>query len=181
PPGLRRRPGAAVPPGAVPGRAAAGGPRALRPSRARGRRATGGAAVHVRRPRPAARAQLVDREPVGSAILNRMVQYSPRVDRVFAALADPTRRAVLERLGTGSATISELAQPFGMSLTGMKKHIRLLEEAQLVTTEKVGRVRRCMLAPYAFEGISTWLQRLDRFAQVVERTKGARRAPPPRR
>jgi DNA-binding transcriptional ArsR family regulator len=56
----------------------------------------------------------------------------------------------------------------------MKKHIRLLEEAQLVTTEKVGRVRRCMLAPYAFEGISTWLQRLDRFARVVERTKGAR-------
>jgi DNA-binding transcriptional ArsR family regulator len=56
----------------------------------------------------------------------------------------------------------------------MKKHIRLLEEAELVTTEKVGRVRRCMLAPYAFEGISTWLHRLDRFAEVVERTKGAR-------
>jgi DNA-binding MarR family transcriptional regulator len=56
----------------------------------------------------------------------------------------------------------------------MKKHIRLLEEAELVTTEKVGRTRRCVLVPYAFEGISTWLQRLDRFAQVVERTKGAR-------
>ena len=109
----------------------------------------------------------------GYAILNSMVQYSAGVDRAFAALADPTRRAVLERLGTGSATISELAEPFGMSLTGMKKHIRLLEDAELVTTEKVGRVRRCMLAPYAFEGISTWLQRLDRFAQVVERTKGA--------
>jgi DNA-binding transcriptional ArsR family regulator len=81
---------------------------------------------------------------------------------------------VLERLGAGSATISELAEPFGMSLTGMKKHIRLLEEAQLVTTKKVGRARRCTLVPYAFEGISTWLQRLDRFAQVVERTKGAR-------
>jgi HAD superfamily hydrolase (TIGR01509 family) len=108
------------------------------------------------------------------AILNLMVQYPTTVDRAFAALADPTRRAVLERLGSRSATISELAEPFGMSLTGMKKHIRLLEEAELVTTEKVGRVRRCMLAPYAFEGISTWLQRLDRFAQVVERTKGAR-------
>ena len=82
--------------------------------------------------------------------------------------------AVLERLGSGRATISELAEPFGMSLTGMKKHIRLLEEAELVTTEKVGRVRRCTLAPYAFEGISTWLGRLDRFAQVVERTKGDR-------
>ena len=103
-----------------------------------------------------------------------MVQYSTTIDLAFTALADPTRRAVLERLGSGKATVSELAEPFGMSLTGMKKHIRLLEQAELVTTEKVGRVRLCMLAPYAFEGISTWLQRLDRFAQVVERTKGAR-------
>jgi DNA-binding transcriptional ArsR family regulator len=123
------------------------------------------------------RTRPVHEQPRGGgipAILNPVVQYLPTVDRAFAALADPTRRAVLERLGTGSATISELAEPFGMSLTGMKKHIRLLEEAELVTTEKVGRVRRCMLVPYAFEGISTWLQRLDRFAQVVERTKGAR-------
>ncbi|HZP72859.1 MAG TPA: metalloregulator ArsR/SmtB family transcription factor [Gaiellaceae bacterium] len=103
-----------------------------------------------------------------------MVQHTTTVDRAFAALADPTRRAVLERLGSGSASISELAAPFGMSLTGMKKHVQLLEEAQLVTTQKVGRVRRCVLVPYAFEGISTWLQRLDRFAQVVERTKGER-------
>src|SRR4051812_16591936 len=103
-----------------------------------------------------------------------MVQYKETVDLAFAALADPTRRAILERLSNGSATISELADPFGMSLTGMKKHVRLLEEAELVTTEKVGRVRSCMLVPYAFEGIGTWLQRLDRFAQVVERTKGAR-------
>jgi len=103
-----------------------------------------------------------------------MVQYGPSVDRAFAALADPTRRAVLERLGSGRATISELAAPFDMSLTGMSKHVRLLEQAQLVRTEKVGRVRSCMLAPYAFEGISTWLARLDRFAQVVERTKGDR-------
>ena len=107
-------------------------------------------------------------------ILNLMVQYTTTVDRAFAALGDPTRRAMLERLGSGSASISELAEPFGMSLTGMKKHVRLLEEAELVTTEKVGRVRRCMLVPCAFEGISTWLQRLDRFAQVVERTKGDR-------
>ena len=81
---------------------------------------------------------------------------------------------MLERLGVGSASISELAEPFGMSLTGMKKHIRLLEEAELVTTEKIGRVRKCTLVPYAFEGITTWLSRLDRFAQVVERTKGTR-------
>jgi DNA-binding transcriptional ArsR family regulator len=103
-----------------------------------------------------------------------MVQYSNSVDRAFAALADPTRRAVLERLSAGGASVSELAEPFGMSLTGMRKHIRLLEDAHLVVTEKVGRTRRCVLVPYAFEGISTWLHRLDRFAQVVERTKGAR-------
>jgi DNA-binding transcriptional ArsR family regulator len=102
-----------------------------------------------------------------------MVQYPVTVDRAFAALADPTRRAVLERLGAGSATITELAAPFGMSLTGMKKHVRLLEEARLVTTEKVGRVRRCMLVPDAFQGITMWLLRLDRFAQLVEQTKGA--------
>ena len=81
---------------------------------------------------------------------------------------------MLERLGAGSATITELAEPFGMSLTGMKKHIRLLEEANLVATEKIGRARNCRLVPYAFEGISTWLARLDRFAQILERTKGTR-------
>lgn len=102
-----------------------------------------------------------------------MVQYPTTIDRTFAALADPTRRAVLERLSNGSATITELTEPFGMTLTGMKKHIRLLEEANLVTTEKIGRARNCRLVPYAFEGINTWLRRLDRFAQVVERTKGA--------
>ena len=61
-----------------------------------------------------------------------------------------------------------------MMPSALGRHIRLLEDANLVTTEKVGRVRTCTLVPYAFEGISTWLQRLDRFAQVVERTKGAR-------
>jgi len=99
-----------------------------------------------------------------------MVQY---LDRTFGALADPTRRAIVERLGVGSASISELAEPFGMSLTGMKKHVLVLEDAGLVVTEKVGRVRKCTLAPYAFEGITMWLDRLDRFARVVERTKGA--------
>ena len=100
-----------------------------------------------------------------------MVQYE---DKAFAALADPTRRAVLERLGRSTATNTELAEPFGISLTGMKKHVLVLEEAGLVVTEKVGRARRCTLAPYAFEGITAWLQRLNRFAEVVERTKGER-------
>jgi DNA-binding transcriptional ArsR family regulator len=98
-----------------------------------------------------------------------MVQY---LDRTFGALADPTRRAIVERLGSGSASISELAEPFGMTLTGMKKHVLVLEDAGLVITEKIGRVRRCTLAPFAFEGITMWLDRLDRFARVVEQTKG---------
>jgi DNA-binding transcriptional ArsR family regulator len=100
-----------------------------------------------------------------------MVQQDA-LDRVFASLADPTRRGILVRLGTGPATVGELAEPAGMTLTGMKKHVLVLEDAGLVVTEKVGRVRRCTLAPYAFEGITTWLDRLDRFARVVERTKG---------
>ena len=104
-----------------------------------------------------------------------MVQYhASDIDLAFTALADSTRRDVLVRLSAGSATISELAAPFEMSLTGMKKHIQLLEDANLVTTEKVGRARLCHLVPYAFEGISVWLARLDRFAQVVERTKGTK-------
>ena len=111
-----------------------------------------------------------------------MVQYPTTVDRAFAALADPTRRAVLERLGGGSATISELAEPFGMSLTGMKKHVRLLEEAQLVATVKVGRTRLCHLGPRRLDDVRAWVEiyrqmvneQLDRFGDVLDRTKGDR-------
>jgi DNA-binding transcriptional ArsR family regulator len=109
-----------------------------------------------------------------------MVQYSP-LDRTFHALADPTRRRVLERLGRGNATITELAEPFGISLTGMKKHVQVLEEAELVTTEKVGRVRWCRLGPRRLEDVQEWTamyrrmldERLDRFEELLERTKGA--------
>jgi DNA-binding transcriptional ArsR family regulator len=112
-------------------------------------------------------------------MLNRMVQY-PQIDRTFAALADPTRRSVLERLGRGSATITELARPFGISLTGMKKHVRVLEDAELVTTEKVGRARRCSVGPRRLEDVQEWTEtyrrmldeRLDRFGELLERTKG---------
>src|SRR5438105_8152399 len=99
-----------------------------------------------------------------------MVQYPTTVDCAFTALADPTRRAVLERLGAGSASISELAEPFGMSLTGLKKHVRLLEEAELVTTEKAGRVRSCMLARYACARSATRLQRRDCSAEGLQAT-----------
>ena len=109
-----------------------------------------------------------------------MVQYSA-VDRTFAALADPTRRAVLERLGRGSASISELAEPFGISLTGMKKHVRILEDAELVATEKVGRTRVCRAGPRRLEDVQEWTvtyrrmleDRLDRLGQLLERTQGA--------
>jgi DNA-binding transcriptional ArsR family regulator len=108
-----------------------------------------------------------------------MVQY-PLIDRTFAALADPTRRSVLERLGRGSATITELAVPAGITLTGMKKHVRVLEDAELVTTEKVGRARRCSLGPRRLEDAQAWMEsyrrmldeRLDRFGELLERTKG---------
>jgi DNA-binding transcriptional ArsR family regulator len=108
-----------------------------------------------------------------------MVQHSS-VDRTFAALADPTRRGVLERLGNGSATITELAEPFGISLTGMKKHVRVLEDANLVATKKVGRSRRCTLGPQRLEDVQEWIhtyrrmleERLDRFGELLERTKG---------
>jgi DNA-binding transcriptional ArsR family regulator len=108
-----------------------------------------------------------------------MVQYQ-QLDRTFAALSDPTRRGVLRRLGRGSATISELAEPVGISLTGMKKHVGVLEEAELVTTEKVGRSRRCTLGPRRLDDVQVWVERyqrmqddrLDRFAEVLERQKG---------
>ena len=110
-----------------------------------------------------------------------MVQHS-QIDRSFAALADPTRRAVLERLGRGGASISDLAEPFGISLTGMKKHVHVLEDAGLVTTEKVGRTRVCTLGPQRLDDVQLWIdgyrrtldQRLDRLEAFLERTKGGR-------
>ena len=111
-----------------------------------------------------------------------MVQYRP-IDRTFAALADPTRRAILERLARGSASISELAEPFGISLTGCKKHVGVLEAAGLVSTEKVGRARLCSLGPRRLDDVEQWTQtyrrmldeRLDRFGELLQRTKGTTR------
>jgi DNA-binding transcriptional ArsR family regulator len=107
-----------------------------------------------------------------------MVQHS-QIDRTFSALADPTRRQLLERLGRGDASISELAEPYGISLTGMKKHVHVLEEAGLVTTEKVGRVRRCSLGPRRLEDVEEWIgvyrrmldERLDRFGELLARQR----------
>ena len=92
-----------------------------------------------------------------------MVQYPPtRLDGTFAALADATRRGVLEHLGGGDASISDLAGIFHMTLTGMKKHVGVLERAGLVTTEKVGRVRTCRIGSQRLEDVEAWIDRYRR-------------------
>jgi DNA-binding transcriptional ArsR family regulator len=88
-----------------------------------------------------------------------MVQYTARLDTSFAALSDATRRGVLEQLVRADATITELADKFHMTLTGMKKHVGVLEQAGLVTTEKVGRVRTCRLGRRRLEEEAMWIER----------------------
>lgn len=99
---------------------------------------------------------------------------------VFGALSDPTRRGILVRLGRRDASISDLAATFAMTLTGIKKHVRVLEEAGLLTTEKAGRVRTCRLGPRRLEHEAAWITqyrqmleaRLDRLGEFLARTKG---------
>ena len=89
-----------------------------------------------------------------------MVQYSrTHLDTSFAALSDATRRGVLEQLGRADASITELAEKFHMTLTGMKKHVGVLEQAGLVSTEKIGRVRTCKLGRRALEEEAAWIER----------------------
>jgi len=109
-----------------------------------------------------------------------MVQHSrTRLDASFAALSDTTRRGVLEQLGRADASITDLAEKFDMTLTGMKKHVGVLEQAGLVTTEKVGRVRTCKLGPRRLEEETAWIERhrqrwasrFDELDEVVEELK----------
>jgi DNA-binding transcriptional ArsR family regulator len=109
-----------------------------------------------------------------------MVQYtSDRLDASFAALSDATRRGVLEQLGRGDASITTLADKFHMTLTGMKKHVGVLEGAGLVTTEKVGRVRTCKLGLRRLDEEAAWIERhrqlwdarFDELDEVVEQLK----------
>jgi DNA-binding transcriptional ArsR family regulator len=113
-------------------------------------------------------------------ILNRMVQYeTTRLDASFAALSDATRRGVLEQLGRSDASITELADRFHMTLTGMKKHVGVLEHAGFVTTRKVGRVRTCSLGLRGLEEEAAWIEgyrqvwatRFDALDLVVEDLK----------
>ncbi|HEY1629978.1 MAG TPA: helix-turn-helix domain-containing protein [Rhizomicrobium sp.] len=109
-----------------------------------------------------------------------MVQYtSSRFDASFAALSDVTRRGVLEQLGHADASITDLAEKFHMTLTGMKKHVGVLEKAGLVTTKKVGRVRTCKLGLRRLEEEAAWIERyrqlwdarFDALDEVVEELK----------
>ena len=109
-----------------------------------------------------------------------MVQYmNAGLDASFAALSDPTRRGVLEQLGRGNASITELAEKFRMTLTGMKKHVGVLEKAGLVATEKVGRVRTCKLGQRGLADEATWIdlqrriwtERFDQLDDVVGQLK----------
>jgi DNA-binding transcriptional ArsR family regulator len=113
-------------------------------------------------------------------MLNRVVQYrQASLDASFAALSDATRRGVLEQLGRSDASITDLAEKFHMTLTGMKKHVGVLEQAGLVTTEKVGRVRTCKIGPRRLEEETAWIEthrqrwdaRFDELDQVVEKLK----------
>jgi DNA-binding transcriptional ArsR family regulator len=115
-----------------------------------------------------------------SFILNKMVQYTnAHLDASFAALSDVTRRGVLERLGRAEASITELAEKFNMTLTGMKKHVGVLEQAGLVITAKVGRVRTCRVGPDRLEEATAWLdkyrqlwaERFDELDKVIEALK----------
>jgi DNA-binding transcriptional ArsR family regulator len=114
-----------------------------------------------------------------------MVQFSTaRLDASFAALSDATRRGVLERLGRADASITDLAGVFQMTLTGMKKHVAVLEQAGLVATEKVGRVRTCRLGPCRLEEEAAWIEgrrrlweaRFDVLDKVVEDLKQGKHA-----
>ena len=99
-------------------------------------------------------------------MLNHMVQYSTRLDNSFAALSDATRRGVLEQLGRADASITDLAEKFDMTLTGMKKHVGVLEQAGLVRTEKIGRVRTCTLGPRRLQEETAWIERHRQFWDV---------------
>jgi DNA-binding transcriptional ArsR family regulator len=114
--------------------------------------------------------------------VHQSVHYNATLYRTFFALSDPTRRGILKRLGRGPATIGELAEPFGLTLNGVKKHVGILEEVDLVVTAKVGRARECQLGPAQLEAATEWIddyrrawqRRLDRFGAYVERKDAGR-------
>ena len=109
-----------------------------------------------------------------------MVKYLATIDRSLAAIADPTRRDILDRLSRGPSSISDLARPYDISLPGLMKHVRILEEALLVETHKNGRTRECRLGPARLDDVDEWVGRyrtrwegrLDRLESYVAKKKG---------
>lgn len=99
------------------------------------------------------------RQAAGGAIFNQMVKYQQdRLDQTFAALADPTRRAILARLATGEASVGDLAAPFEISLPAVSKHLRVLAGAGLIAVHKQGRVRRCAVAAAPLRDAAAWIE-----------------------
>ncbi len=111
-----------------------------------------------------------------------MAKYSIDLDQAFSALADPTRRAIVSRLCEGPKTVSELSEPFQLALPSLLKHVQVLEQSGLVTSEKAGRVRTCKIEPHALHAteawihqhIAVWEQRLDRLEAHIARMKRKR-------
>lgn len=115
----------------------------------------------------------------GRLILSDMAKYSSNLDGAFAALADPTRRAIVSRLCEGPKSVSELSRPFDMALPSLLKHVRVLEQSGLVSSEKTGRVRTCRIEPQALQAAESWInrhvteweKRLDRMEAHIHRMK----------
>ena len=114
-------------------------------------------------------------------IVKYMLNYSASLDRLFHALADPTRRAIVERLSQGAASVGELARPFPISLPAVVQHLQVLEASGLIRSEKVGRVRTCRVEPAALRTVeqwiaerrATWEQRLDRLGELLSAPRDA--------
>lgn len=118
-----------------------------------------------------------------------MLEYSAQLDRAFHALADPTRRGILERLSKGSASVSELARPYATSLAAIHQHVQVLEASGLVVTQKRGRTRECRISAEAIARVEGWLSerrqlweaRFDRLGQLLEGSDEAAKVPRPNR
>lgn len=121
----------------------------------------------------------------GTPVFTRgVVAHAAQLDEAFRALADPTRRAMVERLSRGPVAVSDLAEPFPMSLAAVVQHVQILEDSGVIRTEKVGRVRTCRLEPRGLEGAERWIakhralweQRLDRLGRLLAEQEAPRRA-----
>lgn len=115
-----------------------------------------------------------------------MATHEPTIDRIFHALGDPTRRAMMEKLSEGPSSASRLAQPFNITLAAVVQHLQILEESGLVRTEKLGRVRTCSIDPAGLQAAAQWIadrraiweRRLDRLADLLAESDGGSQETP---